>query len=45
MTQRYAHLANNTLLAATNAVVGALDGVVPRKNIGGFLSRRKLNVG
>mgnify|MGYP002631893891 FL=1 len=30
MTQRYAHLANNTLLAATNAVVGALDGVVPR---------------
>ena len=29
MTQRYAHLANDTLLAATNAVVGALDGVVP----------------
>ena len=30
MTQRYAHLANDTLLAATNAVAGALDGVVPR---------------
>ena len=30
MTQRYAHLATDTLLAATNAAVVALDGVVPQ---------------
>ena len=32
MTQRYAHLAQDTLLAASNAVVAALDGVVPKEH-------------